>query len=98
MADFRFGTQLGIDRLLFDWPSEPGEGGGQYLVDRTLERHRERRQVRQPHPAPGVERRVGIEVQADIAALAGEAQGEPALPLAAVPAAPGDAQKIGRKV
>ena len=47
---------------------------------------------------PGVEFGVGVEVQADVGVVAGEAQGEPALALAAVLAAQGDAKQFGGEV
>jgi hypothetical protein len=63
------------------------EAAGEVCVDLRFERHGQGRERRQQHPSPGVEFRAGVEVEADLGILAEEAEGEPLLPLAAIPAA-----------
>src|SRR5690242_14505589 len=75
-------------------PGKRRERLGQDLINRPLEPDRKCRQFRQWNPAPGVEFRVRVVVQPDLASLAQEPHREPALPLAAVLAAPGDPQQV----
>src|SRR5690242_9808542 len=67
------------------------------LVERALERHDEVGHLLQRGPAPGRELRVAAG-DVDIAVLAGEAEGEPSLALAAEAAAPETGDQLVRQV
>src|SRR5690606_6780977 len=82
-------------------PRQMTEGGDDVLVDAALERHDQIGQRLHPLPAPGVELGLvaaGRRVDGDLALVALEAEGEPFLRLAAIPALERDADQMRRQV
>src|ERR1044072_6458614 len=93
VPDSMLAHRSGMTRLL---PSrQPGKLLHHELIDRALERHDQLREVFHRLPGPADEFRLVAAAagvgDVDLAVLAGEAQREPFLPLAAVTAFPGTA-------